>query len=413
MSKPMSDTADSTVDSLISVNDLDYVMKSDLSCVQKRTFTKQFPTSSSYGSSNREASIIFQTGSAFVGECFLRFKVKVTNGADGVSNAQTSLVCGTDLIQQVVLFSRDGTELSRIIDVNLLARQRLNYECTQGKMDSKNSMFYLPVSEQKFAPGDDGDTKEVVIPMAYLNGLFDYSSKKLLPSVLCAGLRMQITFETPEKAFTSANGTATYNISNMYIQTCEYHLTDSISLKLNESAARAGLEIVIDDYWTGKYAVGSTSFNIEARKACSRAMSVMMVPQLATTPDSDSMSASSTYPFLTSQVKVGNVYLPQSVVSSQLEMYYYTLKNFEHHFTDSTCGTVNLASFKTGGKGVYAQSLERSNIQGQLSGVSTNNSRSIQLAGTLINADPDRKITVFLKHLKVIRCFLNNTVVEE
>ena len=411
MTQQNMDTGSDVISELLDVNKLRYQMQSDLSVCTSRRFAKQFPTSSSYGSGNRNAVIILQTGSHAVGECYLHGQVTINPG-NTVPASDVSIVQATDLILNAVCYSRDGTELQRINGVNLLSRQLVAYKSDVSKQAGFNTLFKFQT--QAFS-AEAGQSKEFCIPMSLILPMFSYTeSTALFPPQLSAGMRVELQLASPDEAFKTAGPAAspvTYELSNLYIQTELFSLTDSVNLKLSENAAQHGLEIVVPDYHMASFQTPSDSCSLEIRKAVSRALSVISIPRetsvLSTT---DSLAASSPLPFSTIQTRIGSIYLPNSELNSKNEMYLHTLKSFSHNFPNSSSTDVSLSDYKA--SGIFCQSLERSNLQDMMSGISTNSSRSLMVSSKFNSAVSTRQVTCYLKYVACIRSFQNNTVKE-
>ena len=101
----------STVDDLIDINQLRYYLKSDLSVVQRRYFSKNYFTNQAYSNTNRSAVCTISSGSDFIGDAFLRFKVTIQNS---IESSNVYLTSGVNMINSLLIRARDGTEISRI-----------------------------------------------------------------------------------------------------------------------------------------------------------------------------------------------------------------------------------------------------------------------------------------------------------
>ena len=389
---------------LIKINQLEYEMPSDMSCSNQRRHAKHFFSNATYGSSNPNMSCTLQTGSSLVDDCWLHFKVSVVSA----DPAQVTLKTGTDLIQNLVIYARDGCELERVSDVNLLCRSIQPFQDSLGKEDCYNQLYR---KHKTFAV----NINEYSIPLSSVSGLFESSKKRLLPSILCAGLRVEITLSSSTTAFqvsTIAHNVTSYTVSDCYINCRENSLSDSVSLQINQSASQHGLEIPFKSVFTSRFDASSNFANLEVRKACSRALSLFIVPQASANLGStilDSLSTEQDFSIASVQTRVGSIYLPNSVCTSAQEMYIYTCNCFD--FPPHSSPAVSLDRFLSQGHGVVGQDLERSSVD--LSGMSINNSRTIasnlQFSTTLTGG---RSITAFLQYVAVVRVFLNNTVLE-
>jgi hypothetical protein len=116
------------------------------------------------------------------------------------------------------------------------------------------------------------------IPMYLLAGFFNY--EKLMPSMLCSGLRIQIDFAPIKEALVMSRGSSsinpslTYEITNLHIDAKSIQLTDSTQRLLNEMSASMGLDLVYTDINTtySNLPSGGGDFHVEVRQACSRAL---------------------------------------------------------------------------------------------------------------------------------------------
>jgi hypothetical protein len=187
-------------------------------------------------------------------------------------------------------------------------------------------------------------------------------------------------------------------------------MSDAVSLQINQNAAEHGLEIPFRSVFTSRFDATSNFCSIEVRKACSRALSIYLVPQAQASlasPILDSLAAETDFSITSVQTRIGSIYLPNSACTSQQEMYIYSCNCFE--FPPQLSPGVSIEKYLTGGHGVFCQDLERSAIE--MSGMSVNNSRTIS-SSLQFSTPLARSITAFLTYVSVCRVFLNNTVLE-
>ena len=396
------------VQNVIGVNNLTYKLASDLSCVQARRYTRHHFLNQQYGSANTRATCVLQTGSNFVGTMFLHFTVTVANDT---SNTNTSITSGTDLIQSLTIYTRDGTEVSRTNDLNVISRQFVNYKSDQSKMFGPNSTFRPPAPVSFATP-----TQEFYIPMGVLSGLMSIPEDggRLLPSALMAGLRLEFVFAPAEIALVTTAGNVTYTIDDIYIDCLEYTLNDAIALSINDECAKNGLEIPFVEYFTTRYSNVLDDVNIEVRKAASRALAVAVIPQLNhSNANVDSCGAEQDFPFQQIQARLGSIYFPNQRLTSQTAIYRHCLENFERLYPSSAGTSVSLTAFLEQGQGIYMQSLERSNVL-DLAGMSSNNSRTVAISARMRPAESNaRSLLCVLSYLRVVTVYLNNTVLQE
>ena len=255
--------------------------------------------------------------------------------------------------------------------------------------------------------------------MSAISDLFHYAAEQsILPSSLCAGMRIELTFANPNKAFTSSSSSTSvtsYTISNIYILTECYSLTDAISLKINQMATQ-GLEIPFREYNYTRFELSNVQdFSINIQKAVSRGLYALLVPQLTSSLNvqtSDSVSPEKVYSIQKIQTRLGSIYFPSYKTSSPLEHFVFTKRCFDQYIPDGCSDSVDLVEYQKNAKGVYGQSLERGTKGLLLSGMSSNNSRSICFEGSMSDSE-SRVLHTFLCHVKVARVFLNNVHVAE
>ncbi len=280
-----------------------------------------------------------------------------------------------------------------------------------------------------------------VLPLRWMSGIFDY--EQLLPSQLMSGLRIEIQFETADKAFMRSNKSATtisYTINNPRIVLDSCKLTDAIQRELNERSANDGLEIVYRTWWSTESVVNSTQINLESRKAVSRAFRALTCIYDVDNAESQSMVPAK-FDYDRWQYRAGNLYFPNQPVTSSgtetglvnqqhdvvLESYNHLQKMFAKNkelWWDSSQGvtdwawktfpnvTTNQIGDANAGFAILCADLERTTVQ-DLSGIPLNNSRVLALQARLKNTGNNRPIIMFMQYLKIARIFLDNTEVEE
>ena len=141
-SNPSSDKslgAVTELDSLVDINNLRYYLQSDLSCVNEVRYTKNFFTNSTYSNSNSIAQCILTTGSSFVGASHLHFSVSPE--LTDLDRDLVRLEYGSDLLESMVIYSRQGVEISRTMNLNTLTRTLTNYRNTDDTITNKFSTW--------------------------------------------------------------------------------------------------------------------------------------------------------------------------------------------------------------------------------------------------------------------------------
>jgi hypothetical protein len=490
---------------MLAMNDLTYVLSPDFTIAVNSTHKNTYFASNEYTNSQRSLCT-WMSGADYVDtrSSFLCFSLKGIDSGKIASLESGSIL---NIIKNITISSRSGDEIARIQDFNKLANMVMPYK--------HNSLWFSTVG-QSLAQGeylfpDDHDKKypHFAIPIYLLSDFFAYG--RLMPAMLCSGLRVEIDWEDPVRAFAAkradgktpafsgATALSSYTIVNPYFSLKCVQLTDGTQRTLNAMSATNGLEIVYTDWERTDYIGADTVAHIEVRKACSRALAAYARSRLKTVgqqvkalddgsleeksagvlalvnaPESNVDSfASENFDLVKYQWNLSSLYFPQQPVQSKLpqsnapECYMHTLESFSALKPDNKYISVPLRSNTQGGylqpiqagdfstatvgpeEYVYLEqnstvtanstesktttgrpgsqhgtirsymtdmctigcTLERSHLH-NLTGVAVNNSRVLAFRGEFATAAP-REITIFLKYVKLTRCFVTNCEVEQ
>ena len=242
-----SDAGGNQVRSLISVNDLTYVLEPDLSCAVNRTHKRHFFQSNEYRNT-QNAICILNSGADYIDprRSFLEFEVHLPDGmAIGYFGRAGSVA---NLIRQVTVSTRSGDEISRIADYAHFMNMMMPYQFDEqwftqhGEMmgwqgciygddvwvqssmierqahealmddvanhieDRTAGAQYIPVATDRRVGCNGGDfaqntynQRRFQIPLYLLSPFFQYN--RLLPAMIMSGLRIEIEWADPVKAF--------------------------------------------------------------------------------------------------------------------------------------------------------------------------------------------------------------------
>lgn len=448
---------------LVGVNKLEYTIPPDLSVCIKRCHQVHYFQQRSYNPGSRMVSII-NTGADYVDaqNSFFSFVVQIPTvhptGVVGpigsvLPEDQYSYNIGSAInwLKRVIITTRSGDEIDRIENINMLApiidryRHSAEWVSTTGALAGYSSRSpiettgdatpALPPAEGAshqagFALTGDAVTTynvQYCIPLACLSGLFS-SFDRLLPSMLCSGLRFEIELATETEAMKKLKPAgaqdvgAAFKILNPRFSLHQHTLTDAIQRVLNEEAAMRGLEVTYTSWYNYPSANSSdtSSVNIEVRKAVSRALGILTCVGKQTL--NNGVEYENLVDKITSyQVRIGSLYFPQqpiridskSINKAVSELYHHTLRGFGK-ITDHSVPSSVTKSLYTGRIPAIYTDLERSSVQ-KLSGIPINNSRVAELrmeaeTGTF---ESTKQVHCWLHYVRLCRVFLQNVEVEE
>lgn len=340
---------------MINVNNLNYLLEPDLTVAVNSTYKKHFFNADIY-SSTRSAVCILNSGADYLDfrRSYLSFDFALKAYDKGTTTEKTQVTSkrseaakwsfgaggATSLIQRITVQSRSGDEICRIENAALLYHIETNYCYDQEWKETVGSSFMQdPESIAGHTYTHPSQTKKRIhIPLYLLSGFFNY--ERLMPSMLCSGLRITIDWANVENAIVVTNPSSTadlgtdpthtlnldfsYEVSRVELDMKSVQLTDSCQRYLNEVSATAGLEIVYADYNNTIHQIPTNGgeVNMEVRQACSRALKAFArirsnVERQLYQFDSN---ASGLWPFSQWQWRLGSLYFPQQpVVAKNVE----------------------------------------------------------------------------------------------
>jgi len=282
----------------------------------------------------------------------------------------------------------------------------------------------------------NGELRRFCIPLSVLSPLFG-SIQTLIPAQLASGMRIEILFEDSDNVFSFPDGgttaapvvqqvTPSYQVESMRIQSEAYLLSDIVMRTLNELSASGGLEIVGQTAFSVSGFRSGDQLNIDLSKSASRALKFCMRERISSVGRPKSVSyfksvAQNVTDYISeAQSRVGSVYFPQSSIrgTSHLlsgpELYCTALRAFGKWTQQGDSSTSVSLSDYLNGNAVFAQDLERSNLQ-QLAGIPLSNSRQLNINikySTSPTVGSNTNYNVFLFFVTLIRVFSSQCVVE-
>ncbi len=409
----------SVVDSqIMASNGLLYKMPQELSTTMDRTFVKEFAQAQLYAQGTT-VTWDLNTGASYPDpdNAMLSFILAVTanTGPDAADRYTFGSSLATNLISEIRLISKNGVELDRIQNANVLSKVMVDY------MYSDEGQGMLEMAGKNIAPTAMGGLGvRYVIPMNLISGFFRPEVKGMkIPSGLASGLRIEMTLEAPNRALVQTAGTGTdisYTVSTPVIYMMTHKLNDPTSAVLMQNSAQTGLEYTFPSYFNSPQSTTSLAVVEQVGKAVAKATSVFTsIYDSATKIDitADSFRSIISAELADYQYRVGNNYYPQQVVKDNVESWYIAESAFNKtRDWRTTPSFIRKADYDAGGKFLVASSLETDgNLN--LSGVPLNNSNTLELRMTVTNAvTADKTFHTFLRYTTVARTFVNKTSIK-
>lgn len=406
------------------VNDLVYVSPEPLSLAVNRTQNRQFFQRSVY-TQQETARIDLNSGTEYCdpANSYLTFNVLLTGTTNSFS-ANFGTGSAMNLIRQVTIRSKSGTEIDRVENANIFSRiKTLNTE-SMAYLETTGSIEGWSIENLKNIGGiqyllEGVNAQTYAIPLKRLSGFFEpIKQGQLLPAAIMSGLTIEIIFEDVRTAVVRnpAQTTATctgYTISNISIVLDSVALTDDTQKTLNSISASSGLEITYPRVYTSINDMNGSSANLSAqvRKAVSNtsyAVAVSLNPAYIRNINEDSFA--SAYLADTVQWRIGSLYFPNQPLKDPtgVESFYNTKMVFNKLKNEHQESAVSYTMYSQT-CGSLCASFEKNQLL-QLSGIPCNNSRCLELE-CLFSSANTRQVYVFLVYNAVSRSYLDNTSV--
>jgi len=440
----------SDINQSLTDGDLKYLAKNSSSLVVERTSKRQYADNPAYSNVNKNLVVNFQTGVDYIDgkNSYLRLIVKpvynIVGGATAASWGQGSIL---NLIEQVTVKSRSGSVLGRVERANLLQYYETKYNHSH---DWFGTNVWSSPGEAKQAQGvglaggllgfDDAETKldadgkEYNIPLAFIHSFF--AQEVLLPSMVCKGLRLEITLADPDVAFKGVGGTGKINylVEDAWVSLDSYRLTDDAMRKINDmSETKEGLVLQYHDWENSQFSrpAGVATLSNEVRKTVSMANSafavtrgnVGVVSPLADSLIAEPLAGTANGDDDVYQFRIGSMYMPQTPLKGVKSWYsnaMYCKGNLHSHkqpyvmYDRPDPTSPSFASAGTAG-GCYAVAcVDLDRYWLDQSGLAINNNVTLNLTMTYgTDTILAGKIDLFLKHTRRIVVYSQNIVVLE
>jgi hypothetical protein len=382
-----------------------------------------------------------QTNADYVSgrDSYLTFGLAVQTDVSPTSALRVHFGRGSivNIIDEIIVRSRDGTEISHVRDVGLLHHQKSAYMrapdwhktygsvmgFTNGFEDesqtvNQNADYESENSLSASMASTTGNTvRQFCIPLREIIPLFDI--QKMLPAPLMAGCQLEIVLNNRlNEAFvcSGAINVQGYSVSKPDIrcQTCT--LSDSIVSVLSDSASQEGLKLLVDCEFDSTHAFVSngTEMNVQLRRNVSQLNATYVRTRDASAINDKSVDsyASQAYPAsgYSYQIRHGSIYYPSARVDTDAEAYLMTQISAGKSRNDEAENRVSLGSFKTRDFSVI-HSTERSPEMLSLSGLAVSNSKLYEFSSKYSSAQTIRT-DIHYKYSQLVSVFLTNVLVE-
>lgn len=394
---------------LLKWNHLSYRLPITNSLSSSRNLKPYVANQSSYTANNQSIVFDIQTGSQSVdlSKSWLAFSLTVTPGVNwflGVGSV-------VNVISQVTLTSRSGSELSRQTGVNVWSASTIRFRRDASWCNSYGSCLYLdqdPVGANGTPAGyASGTTLFCQIPLCEILPMA--REGQLLPSQLASGARLEIFLEEPKVAFKTASAAAniTYTIDKPALWLDTVQLSDAAMVQLSKTSARNGLEYVYNQIHH-QSDVCTNQLSQQVAKAVSRGVMCVTFARDNTTnrlatETVDSFIGTS---FISQQIRVGSQYFPHQIADSSQQAYAHYMLALHAFGGKAKC--ITFGDY-TEAHQIAAADLERSSIL-KHSGLAINNSRSLYVQLGFANTNT-KVVDTFLVFTTVARAFLSNVAV--
>ena len=392
---------------LLAVNELHYQMPAPLSVSTVTTNKKQYSTRNEYLPAQ---TIVFDINCNAAIDCdksFITFKVLCDSG-QSVSFGSGS---GLNVIREVRIMSKSGSELDRISNFNHFARHYMRNCVSEDEIRMYDQLWGFNLSTPAIAVNQ---SQTFVFPLKFLSGLFRPHGGVKLPPQLMSGARIELVLESVDTACIIPVGvTSTYKVLDPQISLSEHSLSDNVLKILSENAANNGLEITYDRVFTASESNGTVSaFNTQIKKAVSQCTSLIVEPKfsnLLAAPTFDSFNSITGAEFRKYQIRVASSYFPNQECDEVKEAYFYASQICDRH---------KLKPYITyptyvGAFDFHVGSQIKSDDEITSSGLAINNSASLAVNIEMDPASTQAKTYyMYMTYTALARCFISQVSVK-
>jgi hypothetical protein len=415
-STQMSDVSQQSGSSDLLVNNLIYKQPAALSLAVNRTYKKMFFQRSAYTGDKSTTMICdWNTGTSYVNcdNSYLSFKVALTGTTPTASFGSGSAM---NVINEVRIQSRSGTELERLQNANLWSKFDSLYSKPRGNLETLGTIQGFGATLTPYIDGANLDAtfKRFVLPLYAVSPFFRPMKKQLLPPQLSSGLHFEFVLEDFRTALMGLTGTTTgYNIEGLYFNLDCVDMTDDVQRTINMESAQDGLEYTYERIFTSISQLPSNQLSIsqQVRKAVSQACfaTTLTISQADRINIAKDPLCCVPFNYTNFQYRLGALYFPNQEVQDAadgIEAYMIAQETYDKLKHPYSEGSMNLAGFKLK-HGVLSASFEKdTNLN--VSGLPINNSRVLELNATYDAVVEPLEVITFLQYCVVARTYIDN-----
>jgi hypothetical protein len=391
---------------LLNANDVSYNEVPAVAATTRRTLGRIPALKDTY----KDGDVLIinvETGSDFVDWCSSMLTFKTTTDATATMQSTDSTIL--DCFREVVVYSRNGTELLRQQFFNLYSRSDLIVRHSKDWLDTVGSSFGYGDNTTDHAAGVTWS-----VPMRVFSDLMCKNQKS--PPQLVSGMRIEIVLESAQKSFIWADENShSYNLTEIVLLADTHTLTDAISRKIMSDSAQNGLVQQWTDYSHISQDVGaaSTRATVNFQKSVARASRALVLVRSSSNIDlhvNDSL-ATQAFDVSTSRFRIGSLYFPRQDLDRPTTHYLNTLRAYKKLQSDDDSLT-SLSLSRHNARSIIATLLDRDDDL-ENSGVSTSRAQGDLLAEITFNTGIERRLDCFLLYEKQIQVGLSSVRVNE
>lgn len=396
------------------LNKLLYKEPTKLSLAINRTMNRQYFQRSTYSASDT-AIIDWNTGSTYVNAAnsYLVFDLACTGATTPTANFASG--SAVNIIRNITIRSRSGTELDRIERVNLWSKNQLAWENGEDWYKKFGTLMGIGLNRSS---GDAANVSETatrfVVPLSALSGFFKPTGGQLIPPQLASGLHIELTLADYREALFQKTGTVTgYTVSNISIQTECVTLSDDTQKSLNDMSSKTGLEYTYPRYHTSSQTITSTAITAQIRKAVGIASmaSAYLLTQGDILDETKDSLRSIGWNVSQWQYRVGSLYFPNQPIVDEttpagkesLMVAQVAYDKPRHPHSENSISVTDFQSYFGG----MIVSIEKDAAL-NLSGLPINNSRTLELQATLASWTENLELVIYLEYTSVAKAWVDN-----